>query len=545
MARFRPPAGAIILTGFMGTGKSQVGRLLAQRWGLKFIETDALIEEQEGTPIAQIFATRGEPYFRDRETAVLRQVLGQEAIVLSTGGGTLLRPENVELLRAAGPIICLQASAETILERITGTDQRPLLNKPDPLAEIKRLLAAREPAYQQADYHLDTDNLAPEQVADRCKDLMIVDPRATFLVPGAVQVAIAMGADSYLIDIDDGLLSSAGQIIPPAEPGRRAGIITSDNLVSLYADTVKDALTSAGWEVSLFPVPDGEASKSLATAEQLYGALLEADFDRSSTIFALGGGVIGDLAGFVAATFMRGIDFVQLPTSLVAQVDASVGGKVAVNLPAGKNLVGAFHQPQAVIIDTQCLQTLPERQLRCGLAEVIKHAALADAELFAYLENNMARIWAGDPIVLKYLLARNCQIKAEVVSRDPHEHGERVILNYGHTVGHALERSASEWDLAHGEAVALGMIAESRLAVELGLAEPETASRLHGLIQQVGLPTSAAGIDLQQAAAALSVDKKIARGRLRWPVVPTIGQVRITADVQLPAFQQALRNLVD
>lgn len=545
MACFRPPASAIILSGFMGTGKTVVGRLLAERCGLKWLETDALIEQQEGTSIAQIFATRGEGYFRDQESIVLRQVLGQESLVLSIGGGMLLCPENVQLLQAAGPIICLHASPQTILERTSATQERPLLDKPDSLAEIKRLLAAREEAYQQADYHLNTNNFTPQQVADHCEEVLATDPRAIFLLPEPVHVEVALGPDSYPIHIGEGLLPEIGRLLSPSEPGRRAGIITTENLVALYAGTVQDSLANGGWEVSLFPVPDGESSKCLSIAEWLYNALLEANFDRTSTVFALGGGMVGDLAGFVAATFMRGIDLVQLPTSLLAQVDASVGGKVAVNLPAGKNLVGAFHQPQAVIIDTQPLQTLPQRQFRCGLAEVIKHAAIADAEMFEYLSHSMPRVLAGHRIALKYLLARNCQIKAEVVSQDPHEHGRRVILNYGHTIGHALERAAGEWDLTHGEAVALGMIVESRLAVELGLAEPHTAERLRELVRAAGLPTTASSIDLQRAAAALSVDKKIAGGRLRLPIVPQIGQVQITEQVQLPVLQQAITNLAD
>jgi len=545
MSRFQPPPQAIILTGFMGTGKSQVGRLLAQRWGLRLVETDALIEEQEGTSIAQIFAQRGEGYFRDLETAILQDILGEERLVISTGGGMLLRPENLQLLRGAGPIICLQATPETILERTSGSAERPLLNQPDPLAEIKRLLSARAEAYQQADYQVDTDDLTLQQIADRCEELLADHPGAVFLVPQPVQVKVDLGPESYAIHIGQDLLAAVGELVPPAKRGRRAGIITSENLVPLYAEVVRDSLDVADWNVSVFPVPDGEASKSLAQAEQLYGALLAADFDRTSTIFALGGGVVGDLAGFVAATFMRGIDHVQLPTSLLAQVDASVGGKVAVNLPAGKNLVGAFHQPRAVIVDIGSLQTLPQRQLRCGLAEIIKHAAIADAEMFGYLEANMANILAGEVVALKYLVARNCQIKAEVVSQDPQERGLRAVLNYGHTIGHALERAATQWDLTHGEAVALGMIAESRLATQLGLAEDETASRLYKLIKQAGLPTEATGIDLQQASAALSVDKKIAHNQLRLPIVPRIGQVQITEDVEMATLQQVLSSLAD
>ncbi len=541
----RPPVGAIILTGFMGTGKSAVAELLSRRWGLETVDTDAMIKEQVGASIAEIFATRGEQHFRDLETDILTQLAEQRGLIISTGGGMLLREHNVELLRQMGPIICLHASAETIMERTAASSERPLLNKPDPQTEIQQLLAERDAAYQQADYHIATDELSVEQAAEAVAEAMRADPRGCLLAPEPVEIPVELGDDSYTIHIGKGLLEAVGEIAAPDQRGQRAALITDDNLVELYGSVVAESLERVGWDVALFAVPSGEGSKTLATAGQLCDQLAEAGFDRSSVVFAVGGGMVGDLAGFVAAVFMRGLEFVQVPTTLLAQVDASVGGKVAVDLPRAKNLVGAFHQPRAVIIDTNTLETLPERQLCSGLAEVIKHAAIADEAMFGYLEENLERLEKRDPVCLKYVLARNCQIKAEVVAADPHEQGQRAVLNFGHTIGHALERAAPQWQLSHGEAIAVGMVAESEVAVEKELSEPDVVERLRRLITQAGLQPDLAGIDPQQAGTAMSADKKLRGGRLRLPVVPRIGQVVLTDQIQLTDLREALVRLLE
>jgi len=540
----RPPAAAIILAGFMGTGKSVLAELLSQRLGLSSVDTDAMIEEQVGISVGEIFTTRGEPYFRDLETAVLRQLATEDGLVISTGGGVLLREQNVELLRQMGPIICLHASAETIMERTAASDERPLLNRSDAADEIRRLLAERDEAYRQADYHITTDGLTPQQVMDAVEETVTGDARGLFLSPEPVEIPVELGEDSYTIHIGAGLLDAVGTIVGPDEAGQQAAVITDDNLEKLYAPVVARSLEEAGWEVCSLAVPSGEGSKTLATAGQLCEQLAEAGLDRGSVVFAVGGGMVGDLAGFVAAVYMRGIRFIQVPTSLLAQVDASVGGKVAVDLPRGKNLVGAFHQPQAVIIDTNTLQTLEDRQLRSGLGEVIKHAAIADEAMFGYLEENLGRLRKGDAVSLKYVLARNCQIKAEVVAADPHEQGRRAVLNFGHTIGHALERAAPRWQLSHGEAVAAGMVAESKVAAEKGLSDASVVQRLQQLTAQVGLQPDLSEVDLQQARAAMSVDKKVRGQRLRLPVVPRIGEVTLTDQIRLADLRAALEQLL-
>ncbi|MCK4323756.1 MAG: 3-dehydroquinate synthase [Armatimonadetes bacterium] len=540
----RPPADAIILTGFMGTGKSVVAKLLSRRWGLRSIDTDAMLEKQVGASIAEIFATRGEQHFRDLETQVLTQLAGQHGLIVSTGGGILLREDNVELLRQMGPVICLHASAETIMQRTAASSERPLLNRPDPQTDIQQLLAERDAAYQQADYHVATDELSVEQAAEAVAEAMRADPRGCLLAPEPVEIPVELGDDSYTIHIGNGLLEAVGEIAAPDQAGHRAAVITDDNLEELYASAVAESLERAGWDVALFVVPSGEGSKTLASAGQLCEQLAEAGLDRSGVVFAVGGGMVGDLAGFVAAVYMRGIPFIQVPTTLLAQVDASVGGKVAVDLPRAKNLVGAFHQPQAVIVDIETLSTLSGGQFQSGLAEVIKHAAIADAEMFSYLAENLEQVIGRDPASLKYLLARNCQIKAEVVTADPHEQGQRAVLNFGHTIGHALERAAPQWQLSHGEAVAVGMVAESEVAVKKALSEPDVPERLRRLVTQAGLQPDLTGIDPQQAGTAMSADKKLRGGRLRLPVVPRIGQVILTDQIQLADLQEAIERLL-
>lgn len=355
-------------------------------------------------------------------------------------------------------------------------------------------------------------------------------------------VTVPLGPEAYDITIGEGLLGLAGELCPPRE-GQRGCIVTAEPLVEMLSGPLVSSLEAAGWQPEMLVVPDGEAAKSLAQAGELCRRMSAAGLDRGAAVFALGGGVVGDLAGFAAAIYLRGIAFFQLPTTLLAQVDAAVGGKVAVDLPEGKNLVGAFHQPRGVIIDTLTLNSLPARQLGSGLAEAIKHAAIADAELFSFLERNMAGIEARDPHLLRHLLQRNCQIKASIVSRDPREEGLRAVLNVGHTIGHALEAS-SDWRMSHGEGVALGMVAETQLGVDLGRCAEDDLRRLEALLKAAGLGGGAELADGPRARAALARDKKVRDGRLRLPLVTEIGAVAIYDDITTEMALQALDRVL-
>lgn len=539
----RPPARALVIAGFMGTGKTTVGRIIAERLGLEFVDTDELIEAEAGVPIARIFADRGEAHFRDLESHALTTALSRPGRVISVGGGMLLRPAHRDTLRAAGPVICLTATPEAILARTSHDGGRPLLQVADPATRIRELLAARADAYACADYQVDTTERAPEEVAERVLELLAADPRACRYSGARTVVPVAIADTPYQITIGRGLLGAVGEIHPPREAGVRAAVVTSDRIAPLLARRVLDTLAAGGWASTLIVIPDGEASKSLPVAGEVYEQLAAARLDRGSTVFALGGGVVGDLAGFVAATYMRGIDLVQLPTTLLAQVDSSIGGKTGIDLRAGKNLVGAFHQPRAVISDVDALATLPPAEMRSGLGEVVKHACGFDAEMFAFLEERGPEV-ATDPAALEYLVARNCQIKAEVVAQDPHEQGLRAVLNYGHTVGHALERAAPDWAWRHGEVVGVGIVAESRLAAWLGIASEAVAQRQEHLVARIGLPVALSGVDVAAALGALERDKKIVAGRLRLPLVPEIGRFEIVEDVDLDLVRRALRSVL-
>jgi 3-dehydroquinate synthase len=358
-------------------------------------------------------------------------------------------------------------------------------------------------------------------------------------------VHVSLGAQSYDIVIGEGLHQRLHELLP-ARPGQRGCVVTSENLAEMYGQRALSSLTASGWIADLFSVPDGEAAKTVERAAELCRMLARAGLDRGAVLFALGGGAVGDLVGFVASIYLRGISFVQLPTTLLAQVDASVGGKVAVDLPEGKNLVGSFHQPQAVLIDTDTLRTLPARQLRSGLAEVVKHAVIADADLFSFIETRLEDIVSLEPEVLQHLLECNCQIKVDIVTQDPLDKGVRSLLNLGHTIGHAVEAATGGWEIHHGEAVALGMLAEGRLAVQLGMCEESALERLGRLLQRLGLEVAVGSVDLKLARAALRRDKKIVDGALRLPLMCDIGEAHMVDEVTLEQLDavlcQTLRN---
>lgn len=539
-----PPAQAVFLTGFMGTGKSTTGARLAERLQLPFVDTDVVVCDLAGKSIPEVFSQDGEDRFRVLESEALQKAIAAGPAVIATGGGAMLRPGNVESMRAAGPIICLQASAETILRRTGKRGGRPLLEGDDPMRRIEALLQEREPYYARADYQVSAEGTDRELTLSRLVDVLLADPRSRLLAARQVRVSVNAGAQTYPVHVAAGAHADLGRLCPAPRAGTACAVVSTDRIAPLYAGTVIEALQGGGWAPTLMTMPDGERSKTLQTVSCLYDQLVAAGVDGAGAVFALGGGVAGDVAGFVAATYRRGVRFAQLPTSLLAQVDASVGGKVAVDHPAGKNLVGTFYHPAAVVIDSATLRTLPERELRSGLAEVIKHGVIADAAMFEYLEQRLDDFRRLKASAVLYILGRNCQIKAEFVARDPQDRGMRACLNYGHTIGHAVERAAGDWGLAHGEAVAVGMVAEARLGVALGITSEAVVARLETLLRAAGLPTRAPKVDLAVAREALLQDKKIAAGRLRLPVVSEVGKVELLGDVDPGRLRSALEEAV-
>jgi 3-dehydroquinate synthase len=356
-------------------------------------------------------------------------------------------------------------------------------------------------------------------------------------------IRVNLGARSYRILVGTGALATVGAELARLRVGRKVALVTDPSIARLHGEPVARSLAAAGFDLIQLSVPEGEEAKRLETARELWDRLLDEGCDRSATVVALGGGAVGDVAGFVAATYMRGMNFVQLPTTLLAQVDASIGGKTAIDHPRAKNLIGAFHQPRLVLVDPGVLTTLPDREFRSGLAEVIKHGIVLDAAYFGDLERSIPALLARDLPTLERVVAGSCRLKAQVVERDEQEAELRWVLNYGHTIGHALEAATAFTRWAHGEAVALGIAAESRLAERLGLAAPATRDRQVRLLRAVGLPVAGLGAEPTAVIEALSRDKKARDGRIPFVLAPEIGRHQLVFDVPPAEIRATLDQL--
>jgi 3-dehydroquinate synthase len=358
-------------------------------------------------------------------------------------------------------------------------------------------------------------------------------------------IPVDLGPRSYSIVVEPGALATVGARLRDLRVGSRAVLVTDAGILKAHGHAVVAGLEAAGLSVTILEVPDGEAAKTLAVAEHCWDRLLAAGADRTSTVLALGGGAVGDLAGFVAATYMRGANFVPLPTTVLAQVDASIGGKTAIDHPKAKNLIGAFHQPRLLIVDPAVVLTLPERDFRSGLAEIVKHGVVLDAAYFDDVERSAAALAARDLPTLTRIIGGSCRLKAGVIERDPEEKGEwRFALNYGHTIGHALEASTRYETWTHGEAVALGMVAEAHLAERLGVAEVATTGRQEALLRALALPVRAPSVDADAVLAAIAHDKKARDGRVPFVLAPSIGAFRVVYDVAPAQVRAALAALV-
>lgn len=445
-------------------------------------------------------------------------------MVLALGGGTLLHEPSRRLAEAHGPVVLLQAAPETLAQRVKAQQGgRPLLPNEDEGA-LRRLLAARAAHYASFKRRVRVEALTPAEAAWEVQ-----------VQAGAFRLQMREQPSEVLVRA--GGLAQVGRELAARFPERPAvALVTDEHVGALYAPAVTEALRRAGFTVHPLTVPPGERTKSLEALTQLWAFWLARGLDRHSLVVALGGGVVGDLTGFAAATFMRGIPWVNLPTSLLAMVDASVGGKTAVDLPQGKNLVGAFHSPRMVLVDPTALDTLPEVEWRSGLAEVVKHAVIGDPALWDLLAQGMATVQARREEVVRRALA----VKVRIVAEDPFERGRRAALNAGHTVGHALEAAAS-YALRHGEAVAIGLVVEARVAERLGLAEPGWADRLQAVLAGLGLPTAVPPrMNAQQVVAFLAHDKKRRAGEVRFALPCAVEDVRWGQRVPAEVLEQAL-----
>ncbi len=519
----------LILTGFMGTGKTAVGQNLAHSLGREFLDMDALIAEREGLSVAEVFGQRGEEHFRLLEADLCRELAARQNLVIASGGGALLPAANAEILSASGPIVCLSASPDEIRRRLESVQDRPLLDAPDRDARIAALLAQREQAYGRIPLQIDTTGLTVTQVAGQVLALVGI---ASFQ-----SIPVSHPGGEYPIYLGGGLLDQAGDLLRSRDVGDQIVLVSTPPVGERYAATVTGSLERAGYHVAACTVPDGEVHKTLDTVRVLYDAFIEAGLDRRGAVLALGGGVVGDMAGFAAATYLRGVALVQCPTSLLSMVDSSVGGKVAVDHPRGKNLIGAFKQPELVIIDPETLSTLPAREVASGLAEVVKTGLIGDPDLFEQIERY-------GPAPERWIIERALRVKAGVVQEDPYERGRRVVLNLGHTFGHALEL-LSDYRLSHGEGVGIGLVAASLLSARLGLCSKALPGRIEHVLARLDLPTRYRGYAPEQIWQAMSTDKKRRGKTLRFILLRAVGEVLMTDQVRQEDVLAVLETLSD
>ena len=520
---------SVLLSGMMATGKSTVGRLAAARAGVPFVDLDALIVEQEGQSIASLFENHGESFFREREAAALRSLLHDGVVrVVALGGGALTpRALRHEALDHA-TVVTLDAPVDVILERAQPFATRPLLSRGDPRATLERLLASRAEAYAEAHERLSTHDRDVDAVAD---EVLAVAMRAPLLMP--------LGARSYPIDVVVDEPSRLLDVIAGLAPSKLV-FVSDANVDRARGATMKRVRSALEMDAIEVVLPAGEEHKTLTSVATIWDAALGRGIDRDAVVVAFGGGVVGDLAGFAAATLLRGIRFVQVPTTLLSMVDSSVGGKTGFDATAGKNLIGAFHQPSAVVADMAHLSTLAPRQRTSGLAEIVKVALCTDAALFAFCEDHASAIVAGDLVVTRELVRKAIAAKSRVVRDDEHEQGARALLNAGHTAGHGLETAGGYAKWLHGEAVSIGLVYELRWLAARGLAEPGVAARTELLLGRLGLPTQAPATDWLGAAAFIGADKK---RRGRQIVLPTVRKLGSGELVKVPVadLEAALR----
>jgi len=564
---------SIVLVGFMGSGKTSTGRRLAQRLGLPFVDADAEIEAAAGMTIAEIFARHGEPSFRDGERRVMARLLEEGPRVIATGGGAFLNDETRARIAARGLSVWLKADPEVLWRRVRKRTHRPLLQSADPETTLRTLLEQRYPYYARADVTVASRDgpheLAVDEIISAIEFFMRFSPEPPLLAPSnevnaaslsapveigspvggflfdppadrgaaTARVEVDLGARSYDILIGPGLLAGAGAYIQTLAPGAACAIVTDSNVAEIHLGPLQQSLDEAAIRHSAIVVAPGEASKSYAGFAAVCDAIIAARLERGDLVVALGGGVIGDLAGFAAASVRRGMRFVQIPTSLLAQVDSSVGGKTGINSDHGKNLIGAFHQPSLVLADADVLATLPAREFRAGYAEVVKYGLIGDAGFFDWLEANWRGVFSGGAEGA-HAIATSCRAKATIVGRDEYERGDRALLNFGHTFGHALER-LNHYDgarLVHGEGVAIGMAAAFRFSAALGLCPPADAARVEAHLRAVGLPARIADIEGLSVGAddiveAMRQDKKVERGALTFILARGIGDCFVAKSI--------------
>jgi 3-dehydroquinate synthetase/shikimate kinase len=553
----------VVLVGLPGSGKSAVGRRLAHRHGASFIDLDDSIERAAGRKISEIFADEGEEGFRAMERAAVME-LGtadpEAAIrrVVATGGGAVVDPRNRWALYRGRLPIWLDGRPEVLAQRLRRSPNvRPLVTGRDPIGAIRNLARDRERFYAAGPRLNSASEVGA--LVDRVDELASATAATAAAKAKAGQegdrqaATVLLRADtaSGHIVLGEGIVATEVGAALGRAGAQRALLVSEPGAWAAAGQSLADDLAADGWSVERVMLPQGEGAKRLAVIEEASRALAGLRAERSEPIVAIGGGALGDAAGFLAATWLRGVPLIHVPTTLVAQIDSSIGGKTGVDLPEGKNLVGAFHQPDAVVIDVRLLRSLPERQRRAALGEAVKMAALGDERLFALLEIEGNAIARGDDAafdsgVVAEAVERAAWAKVVVVSADEKEQGAasgRISLNLGHSLGHAVEAAGGFGDLLHGEAVAVGLRAAARIGAELGVTPPDRAARIEGLLTDLGLGTEPLPYPLDTVLGALATDKKHAAGALRW-VLPTAEAYEVRSDVPSELVERIAAGLL-
>jgi shikimate kinase/3-dehydroquinate synthase len=563
----------IVLVGMMGSGKSAIGQRLAARLGVRFVDADAEIVAAACMSIPEIFEKYGEGYFRDGERRVMFRLLNSGPAVLATGGGAFLDPRTRQRIAERGVSLWFDADHETLLRRVRRKADRPLLHTPDPAETLRRLMVERYPIYAQADIRVLSRDVPQDAMVDETLDALAERlptlglearhrPKETHTVmthfpprprPSDAplhqeNVRVSLGARSYDILIGAGLLAKAGEKIAAVAPGAACAIVTDANVARLHLPALEDSLKAAGVRYTNIVVEPGEGSKSLSVFGRVCEEAISARIERRDVIVALGGGVVGDLSGYVAASLRRGARFVQIPTTLLAQVDSSVGGKTGINSPQGKNLIGAFHQPSLVLADVDTLTTLPPREFRAGYAEIVKYGLIGDRRFFEWLEADGDAVFHGKAEQI-CAIAVSCESKAAIVARDETEQGDRALLNLGHTFGHAFERLVNYDNarLVHGEGVAIGLALALRFSRRLGLCDELDALRVERHLSSLRLPTRISdipGADFTADAImdAMYQDKKVERGALTFILLRGIGSAFVSKSVDPSDAREFLKS---
>ena len=517
----------VVLVGLPGSGKSVVGRRLAGRHGAVFLDLDEAIEKAAGRPIPDIFASDGEAVFRALERRVVAELGPADPSaslrrVISTGGGAPIDPRNRWHLYRGRVPVWLDGRPEVLAQRLRRSIHvRPLVQGRDPIGTLRDLARSRERFYAAG--HRVNGIVELSGVIDAVDRLAGMGPASgTILLRASTKIGEVV--------LGEGIAPAAVGAALRRLEARRAILLSEPGAWAAAGRSLADALRADGWPVEELLLPEGEAAKRLSVVEDVARELARRRVERSEPLVAIGGGALGDPAGFIAASYLRGVPWIQVPTTLVAQVDSAIGGKTGVDLPEGKNLVGAFHQPAAIVLDVAFLRTLPERQLRAALGECVKMAALGDERLFQVLEHDGEAIARGDAAAFEKgavaeVVERAGWAKVDIVSADEREGaaGRRITLNLGHSVGHALEAADGYATLLHGEAVAFGLRAACRIGVAAGVTPPERAARVEALLDRLSLGLGPLPYALDDVLTALGADKKHAGGRLRWVLVTASG----------------------